>query len=151
MTRLFQKARPVLKAFKDQKARPAENAGKAIKPRKTLASPRSAVFSAAALSLFALCSCQALKRAAAPVVIYDGRVCERPPDGQDSGGQGLGVEFTAVNLCGRPVKSVTFRAIVSQKEGGEGGGTGDGGDALDLAFYEAFWTLDGGLDAGEER
>ncbi len=142
-----------LKAFKDQKARPAENVCKAIKPRKTFVSPRSAVFLAAALSLFALCSCQALKRAAAPVVVYDGRVCERPPDGQngggqDSGGQGLGVEFTAVNLCGRPVKSVTFKASVSQREGGD---AGDGGDALDLAFYEAFWTLSGGLDAGEER
>ena len=33
----------------------------------------------------------------------------------------------------------------------EGGDAGDGGDALDLAFYEAFWTLSGGLDAGEER
>lgn len=156
MTRLFQKARRDLKAFKDKKDRPAENVCKAIKPRKTFVSPRSAVFLAAALSLFALSSCQALKRAAAPVLVFDQRICERPPDGQngggqDSGGQGLGVEFTAVNLCGRPVKSVTFRAIVSQKEGGEGGGTGDGGDALDLAFYEAFWTLDGGFDAGEER
>lgn|GEM_PF-2197843 len=148
MTRLFQKARRDLKTFKDQKARPAENVCKTIKPRKTLASPRSAVFLAAALSLFVLCSCQALKRAAAPVLVFDQRICERPPDGQNGGGQGLGVEFTAVNLCGRPVKSVTFMAIVSQKEGG---GTGDGGDALDLAFYEAFWTLDGGLDAGEER
>ena len=142
-----------LKAVKDQKPRPAKNVCKAIKPRKTFVSPRSAVFLAAALSLFALCSCQALKRAAAPVVVYDVRVCERPPDGQngggqDSGGQGLGVEFTAVNLCGRPIKSVTFRTSVSQREGGD---AGDGGDALDLAFYEAFWTLSGGLDAGEER
>jgi len=98
-------------------------------------SNRFAIGLAAALSLFALCSCQSLKRAAAPVVIYDAKVSERDC---------IGVEFTAVNLCGRPVKSLSFRACVSQKEGGEG-------DALDFEFYEAFWTLDGGLDAGEER
>ena len=85
------------------------------------------------------------------MLVFDQRICERPPDGQDgggqdSGGQGLGVEFTAVNLCGRPVKSVSFRASVAEKEEG-----GDGGDALGLAFYEASWTLEDGLDAGEER
>ena len=89
----------------------------------------------AAVLLLNFTACQSLKRAAAPVVIYDAKVSERDC---------IGVEFTAVNLCGRPVKSLSFRACVSQKEGGEG-------DALDFEFYEAFWTLDGGLDAGEER
>ena len=61
----------------------------------------------------------------------------------------MGVEFTAVNLCGRPVKSVSFRASVAERDAD--GGAGDGGDALGLAFYEASWTLEDGLDAGEER
>ena len=113
---------------------------------------RSFLWTALPLLAFALCSCQALKRAAAPVVIYDERVCERPPDfcGQDSGGQGLGVEFTVVNLCGRPVKSVSFRAAVFQREdGGEGGSDDFSSDVGEI--YEARLALQDGLDAGEER
>lgn len=120
------------------KASAAENAGKTIKPRKTLASPRSAVFLAAALSLFALCSCQALKRASSPVVIYDAKVSERDC---------IGVEFAAVNLCGRPVKSAAFRISVSEKKDEDGE---DGGDFCG-AFFETLWTLEDSLDAGEER
>ena len=138
------------RAFRVFKAKSAveENVGKPkIDAAKSACKPKIAAFLALAFLAFALCSCQALKRAAAPVAIFDARVRECPPDfcGQDSGGQGLGVEFTVVNLCGRPVKSLSFRASVSQKEGG------DGGDSLDFDFYEASWTLDGGLDAGEER
>lgn len=137
------------RAFRAFKAKSAaeENVGKPkIAAAKSACKPKIAAFLALAFLAFALCSCQALKRAAAPVAIFDARVRECPPDfcGQDSGGQGLGVEFTVVNLCGRPVKSLSFRACVSQKEGGEG-------DALDFEFFEAAWTLEDSLDAGEER
>lgn len=113
---------------------------------------RSFLWTALPLLAFALCSCQALKRAAAPVAIFDARVRECPPDfcGQDSGGQGLGVEFTVVNLCGRPVKSVSFRAAVFQREdGGEGGSDDFSSDVGEI--YEARLALQDGLDAGEER
>ncbi len=136
------------RAFRAFKAKSAAegNVGKPkIDAAKSACKPKIAAFLALAFLAFALCSCQSLKRAAAPVVIYDERVCERPPDGQNGGGQGLGVEFTVVNLCGRPVKSLSFRAAVFQREdGGEG-------DALDFEFFEAAWTLQDGLDAGEER
>ena len=136
------------RAFRVFKAKSAveENVGKPkIDAAKSACKPKIAAFLALAFLAFALCSCQSLKRAAAPVVIYDERVCERPPDGQNGGGQGLGVEFTVVNLCGRPVKTLSFRAAVFQREdGGEG-------DALDFEFFEAAWTLQDGLDAGEER
>ena len=126
------------RAFRAFKAKSAaeENVGKPkIDAAKSACKPKIAAFLALAFLAFALCSCQSLRMAAAPVVIYDAKVSERDC---------LGVEFTAVNLCGRPVKSLSFRACVSQKEGGEG-------DALDFEFFEAAWTLDGGLDAGEER
>lgn len=97
-----------------------------------------------ALAVFALCSCQALKRAAAPVVVYDARVSALPQGG-------MGVEFVAVNLCGRPVKSASFRICVAEREDGGADGSGDYGAAADGAFYEAFWTLEDGLDVGEER
>ncbi len=100
---------------------------------------------AAALAVFALCSCQALKRAAAPVVVYDARVCALPQGG-------MGVEFVAVNLCGRPIQSVSFRICAAEREeGGGADGSGDYGVAAEGAFYEAFWTLEDGLDVGEER
>lgn len=96
----------------------------------------------AAIVFLCFNSCQSLKRAAAPVAVFDARVRECPAE---SGGQGLGVEFTAVNLSGRPVQSVQFYASVEAKE--------DGGDGIDVggAFSEASWTLDGGLGAGEKR
>lgn len=97
-----------------------------------------------ALAVFALCSCQALKRAAAPVVVYDARVCALPQGG-------MGVEFVAVNLCGRPIQSASFRICVAEREDGGADGSGDYGAVADGAFYEAFWTLEDGLDVGEER
>ena len=128
------------RAFRAFKAKSAaeENVGKPkIDAAKSACKPIIAAFLALAFLAFALCSCQALKRAAAPVAIFDAKVSERDC---------IGVEFTAVNLCGRPVKSVSFRAAVFQREdGGEGGGDFCG------AFFETLWTLDGGLDAGEER
>ena len=138
------------RSFRAFKAKSAaeENVGKPkIDAAKSACKPKIAAFLALAFLAFALCSCQALKRAAAPVAIFDARVRECPSDfcGQDSGGQGLGVEFTVVNLCGRPVKSLSFRAAVFQREDG-----GEGGDFCG-AFFETLWTLDGGLDAGEER
>lgn len=57
---------------------------------------------------------------------------------QDAGGGAcLGVEFTAVNLSGRPLKSVLFRASVAQSsdESGEGESFGD-------AFWEASLLLE---------
>ena len=98
----------------------------------------SAAFFALALSLFALCSCQALKRASSPVVIYDAKVSERDC---------IGVEFAAVNLCGRPVKSAAFRISVSEKKDEDGE---DGGEFCGASF-ETLWTLEDSLDAGEER
>ena len=92
----------------------------------------------AAVLLLNFTACQSLKRAAAPVVIYDAKVSERDC---------LGVEFVAVNLCGRPVKSAAFRISVSEKKDEDGE---DGGDFCGV-FFETLWTLDGGLDAGEER
>ena len=141
------------RAFRAFKAKSAAegNVGKPkIDAAKSACKPKIAAFLALAFLAFALCSCQSLKRAAAPVVIYDERVCERPPDGQNGGGQGLGVEFTVVNLCGRPVKSVSFRAAVVQREdGGEGGSDDFSSDVGEI--YEARLTLQDGLDAGEER
>ncbi len=141
------------RAFRAFKAKSAaeENVGKPkIDAAKSACKPKIAAFLALAFLAFALCSCQALKRAAAPVVIYDERVCERPPDGQNGGGQGLGVEFTVVNLCGRPVKSLSFRAAVFQREdGGEGGSDDFSSDVGEI--YEARLALQDGLDAGGER
>lgn len=102
----------------------------------------------ALIAFLCLNSCQSLKRAAAPIVIFDARVRECPPEIE---GLGLGVEFVAVNLSGRPVQSAVFFASVEAKEVGDGafGDFGDGGGCG--AFSEAFWTLEDGLDAGEER
>ena len=118
-----------------------------------LESPESAAFFAVALLVFALSSCQALKRAAAPVAIFDARVSESPPDfcGQDSGGLdpgglGLGVEFVASNLSGRPVKSVSVFVSVQERQEDSGQEDDYGG-----AFYEALWTLEDGLEAGQEE
>ena len=98
----------------------------------------------AALLAFALCACQSLKRAAAPVAIFDARVSERASPLGDSV---LGVEFTAVNLSGRPVKSAVFYASVAPAES-DGGQEGDWGGET----YEARRVLQGGLDpGGEER
>lgn len=82
------------------------------------------------------------------MVVYDERVCALPQGG-------LGVEFVAVNLCGRPLQSVSFRICVAEREdggGADGAGdyAGDGGTASG-AFYEAFLSLEDGLDVGEER
>lgn len=109
--------------------------------------PRFAIGLAAVL-LLNFTACQSLRMAAAPVVVYDERVCALPQGG-------LGVEFVAVNLCGRPLQSVSFRICVAEREdggGADGAGdyAGDGGTASG-AFYEAFLTLDDGLDVGEER
>lgn len=140
------------RAFRAFKAKSAaeENVGKPkIDAAKSACKPKIAAFLALALLAFALCSCQALKRAAAPVAIFDARVRECPPDfcGQDSGGQGLGVEFTVVNLCGRPVKSAAFRISVSEKKDEDGEDSGD----FCGSFFETLWTLENSLDAGEER
>ena len=143
------------RSFRAFKAKSAaeENVGKPkIDAAKSACKPKIAAFLALAFLAFALCSCQSLKRAAAPVAIFDARVRECPPDfcGQDSGGQGLGVEFTVVNLCGRPIKSVSFRAAVFQREdGGEGGSDDFSSDVGEI--YEACLALQDGLDAGEER
>ncbi len=141
------------RAFRAFKAKSAveENVGKPkIDAAKSACKPKFAAFLALMFLAFALCSCQSLRMAAAPVVIYDERVCERPPDGQNGGGQCLGVEFTAVNLSGRPVKSLSFRAAVFQREdGGEGGSDDFSSDVGEI--YEARLALQDGLDAGEER
>ena len=92
----------------------------------------------AAVLLLNFTACQSLRMAAAPVVIYDANVSERDC---------IGVEFTAVNLCGRPVKSAAFRICVSEKKGEDGE---DGGEFCG-AFFETLWSLEDGLDAGEER
>lgn len=129
------------RAFRAFKAKSAaeENVGKPkIDAAKSACKPKIAAFLALAFLAFALCSCQALKRAAVPVVIYDAKVSELDC---------IGVEFTVVNLCGRPVKSVSFRISVSEKKDED---AEDGGDFCG-AFFETLWTLDGGLDAGEER
>ncbi len=101
----------------------------------------------AALLALALCSCQSLKRAAAPVAIFDARVSERASPVGDSV---LGVEFTAVNLSGRPIKSAVFYASVAPAESD----AQDGGQESDWGgeTYEARHALQGGLDpGGEER
>ena len=132
------------RSFRAFKAKSAaeENVGKPkIDAAKSACKPKIAAFLALAFLAFALCSCQALKRAAAPVVIYDAKVSELDC---------IGVEFTVVNLCGRPVKSVSFRAAVCQREdGGEGGSDGFSSDVGEI--YEACLALQDGLDAGEER
>ena len=126
----------------------------------------------AALLALALCACQSLKRAAAPVAIFDARVVERQASAcgescwqdqnagalyekrcqaQDAGGDiCLGVEFTAVNLSGRPVKSAVFYASVAaaESDASDGGQEGDWGGET----YEARRVLQDGLDpGGEER
>ena len=124
------------------KKRRAGIACKTLKGPKLLARPKMA---AAFLVVFALCGCASLRRAAAPVVVYDARVCALPQGG-------MGVEFVAVNLCGRPIQSVSFRICVAEREDGGGAdGSADYGVAAEGAFYEAFWTLEDGLDVGEER
>lgn len=132
------------RAFRAFKAKSAaeENVGKPkIDAAKSACKPKIAAFLALAFLAFALCSCQALKRAAAPVVIYDAKVSELDC---------IGVEFTVVNLCGRPVKSVSFRAAVFRwEDGGEGGSDDFSSDVGEI--YEARLALQDGLDAGEER
>ena len=99
----------------------------------------------AAVLLLNFTACQSLRMAAAPLVVYDARVCALPQGG-------MGVEFVAVNLCGRPIQSVSFRICAAEREeGGGADGSGDYGVADEGAFYEAFWTLEDGLDVGEER
>jgi len=128
------------------KKRRAGIACKTLKGPKLLARPKMA---AAFLVVFALCGCASLRRAAAPVAVFDARIT-----GQASpvGDAILGVEFVAANLSGRPVKSVSFRICAAEREeGGGADGSGDYGVAAEGAFYEAFWTLEDGLDVGEER
>ncbi len=106
----------------------------------------------AAVLLLNFTACQSLRMAAAPVVVYDARVCSQEAGGLAPEGFGLGVEFVAVNLCGRPIQSVSFRICAAEREDGGGAdGSGDYGVAAEGAFYEAFWTLEDGLDVGEER
>lgn len=105
----------------------------------------------AALLVFSMSACQSLIRSAAPIMIFDARVCECPPQ---RGGQGLGVEFVAVNLSGRPVQRASFCLSVAEKEtGGEGGSAGDFGAAGGYggAFCDACFVLEDGLGPGEER
>lgn len=131
------------------KKRRAGIACKTLKGPKLLARPKMA---AAFLGVFALCGCASLRRAAAPVVVYDARVCSQEAGGRNPEGLGMGVEFVAVNLCGRPIQSVSFRICAAEREeGGGADGSGDYGVAAEGAFYEAFWTLEDGLDVGEER
>ena len=73
-----------------------------------------ALFALLALVFLPFCACQSLKKAAAPIAIYDARIA-----GQDDG-EGLfrlGVEFSAANLSGRPLKSAVFCAALSQAAG----------------------------------
>ena len=123
-------ARGHRKALQDLNARGDRN-------RRQAKNVRRNVF-LAVIAFFCLNSCQSLKGAAAPIAVFDARVCESPPE---SGWQGLGVEFVAVNLCGRPVQRAAFFASVAAKED----------DIGDGSFSESSWTLEDGLDAGEER
>ena len=101
------------------------------------------VIGLAALLALALCGCASLRRAAAPVAVFDARIA-----GQASplGDAILGVEFVAANLSGRPVKSVTVFVSVQEREEDSGQEDDYGG-----AFYERRFVLDGGLDAGQEE
>ena len=130
------KALQDLNARGDRNRRQAKNVRRWTK-RRSKTKKIAAIFFAA-IAFFCLNSCQSLKGAAAPIAVFDARVCECPPE---SGWQGLGVEFVAVNLCGRPVQRAAFFASVAAKEE----------DIGDGAFSEASWTLENGLDAGEER
>ncbi|MBR5965899.1 MAG: hypothetical protein IK015_07285 [Treponema sp.] len=100
-----------------------------------------------ALFILSLSACLSLKRAAAPVVIFDAQVVERTlaAGGQDIGGPALGVEFVAANLSGRPLKSVLFRATIIES-------SDDAGLDQDFgaAFYKASLLLDGGSCPGAE-
>lgn len=122
------------------KKRRAGIACKTLKRPKLLARPKMA---AAFLGVFALCGCASLRRAAAPVAVFDARIT-----GQASpvGDAILGVEFVAANLSGRPVKSVTVFVSVQEREEDSGQEDDCGG-----AFYERRFVLDGGLDAGQEE
>lgn len=115
-------------------------AGIACKPKKRpkfFARPKLL----APLLVLLMSGCLSLKRAAAPVVIFDAQVVERTlaAGGQDIGGPALGVEFVAANLSGRPLKSVLFRATVIES-------SDDAGLDQDFgaAFYEASLVLDAG-------
>ena len=58
----------------------------------------------------------------------------------------MGVEFVASNLSGRPVKSVSVFVSVQERQEDSGQEDDYGG-----AFYEALWTLEDGLEAGQEE
>ncbi len=83
------------------------------------------------------CSCQSLKRAAAPLWVCGGRICKRDC---------LGLEFSAVNLCGRPVEGAVFFARIV-----EGSDDGDFEGSFEGAFYEKSFFFEGPFDCGGEE
>lgn len=96
-----------------------------------------AVFCAAlSLCLFA---CKSLGRAASPVVIFDWQIVEGP---LKDGGRGLGVDFEAANLSGRPVQSVLFRASVLERSAASGQE-----ESAEADFFEARLFVD--YDVGQ--
>ena len=92
-----------------------------------------------ALLAFCLLACKSLGQAASPVVIFDWQIAEGP---LKDGGRGLGVEFEAANLSGRPVQSVLFCASVTES-------TPSGGqeESAGAAFFEARLLVD--YDVGQ--
>ncbi len=137
------------KNFRRRDCLQGHNAGRDKKASQDLNVRRIAFAAAsAALLAIALCACQSLKRAASPVTVFDARICESPPE---SGWQGLGVEFVAVNLSGRPVQNVQFYASAAQRQDAvvEGGSDNFASDVGEI--YEARLVLQDDLDVGEER
>lgn len=97
---------------------------------------QKAFLSAAFLSL-ALCSCQALKRAAAPIVILSYEPVKR---------EFPGVEFVAANLSGRPLQGASFRLALSEKSPDQ-----DEEDFYDGAFYEKTFSIEGEISPDWEE